>query len=206
MSDYSNDNYLNSTLMASHALENELKSIIRQTPELMESAEACNSVKLPNYYIAGGAITQLIWNLLSGNKPLDNVKDLDIVYFDSIGKTSEEGYQNQIRDMVKHDIPIDVVNQARVHEWYPKKFGQSIEPYVRVEQGIESWLSAFAIGFRLTSNDLISLYLPYGLHDAFSKKVTPNPIAMTSQNYNKMVAGYRDRWPDITIEAWDELK
>ena len=64
-------------------LERQLEKLIRNTPELMATAQACIDVGLPDYFIAGGSVTQLIWNSLSGERPLKNVKDFDIVYFDS---------------------------------------------------------------------------------------------------------------------------
>ncbi|MFW8104157.1 nucleotidyltransferase family protein, partial [Klebsiella pneumoniae] len=90
------------------------------------TAQACIEVGLPDYFIAGGSVTQLIWNSLSGERSLKNVKDFDIVYFDSASASNEESYKRRINSFVKHEVPIDVVNQARVHEWYPYKFGQTI--------------------------------------------------------------------------------
>ncbi|EGQ9702204.1 nucleotidyltransferase family protein [Vibrio parahaemolyticus] len=184
-------------------LEHQLEKLIRNTPELMETAQACIDVGLPDHFIAGGSVTQLIWNSLSGERPLKNVKDFDIVYFDIASTSNEESYSSRINSIVNHKVPIDVVNQARVHEWYPHRFGQTIPAYTKVEHGIDSWLSAFAIGFRLNSNGTMRIYSPYGLTDAFNKRVKPNPIAMTRESYNQMVDGYRKRWPDITVEPWE---
>ncbi len=103
-------------------LERQLEKLIRNTPELMETAQACIEVGLPDYYIAGGSVTQLIWNSLSGESPLKNVKDFDIIYFDIASTSNEESYSSRINSVVNHKIPIDVVNQARVHEWYPHRF------------------------------------------------------------------------------------
>ncbi len=57
---------------------------------------------------------------------------------------TEEWYEKEIISRLRHSIKIDIKNQANVHKWYPIKFGQSISAYNRVEQGIDSWLSAFA--------------------------------------------------------------
>lgn len=183
-------------------LEDQLEQWIRNTPELMETAQACLAVRLPDYFIAGGAITQLIWNSLCGESPLHNIKDFDVVYFDTSGGMSETSYSDQIDRFVTHQVPIDVVNQALVHQWYPQKFGQTIPAYTSVEQGIDSWLSAFSIGFRLRENGEMQIYATEGLADAFHKRVKPNPKAMTKESYHKMVAGYCRRWPDISVEPW----
>ena len=55
-------------------LESKLKTYIQNTPELMATAKACVEVGLPNFYIAGGSITQLIWNTLSGESALKGIK------------------------------------------------------------------------------------------------------------------------------------
>ncbi|MGF1733597.1 nucleotidyltransferase family protein [Photobacterium kasasachensis] len=184
-------------------MEQQLIKLIKAVPELMDTAKECNNIKLPNYYVAGGAITQLIWNDLLGRKPLDQVKDLDIVYFDTTSCKSEQWYESNIASRLKHDIAIDVKNQARVHEWYPRKFGQVITPYDRVEQGISSWLSAFAIGFRLNTLGEPEIYSTSGLAGAFQMKVKPNKIAMTEASYLKMTQSFKERWPSISVEPWD---
>ncbi|MCZ8499964.1 nucleotidyltransferase family protein [Vibrio lentus] len=54
----------------------------------------CREVGLPNFYIAGGAITQVIWNEHRTQKPLlDKVKDFDIVYFDNSNLFTEDEFK-----------------------------------------------------------------------------------------------------------------
>jgi hypothetical protein len=187
-------------------LESKLKTYIQNTPELMATAKACVEVGLPNFYIAGGSITQLIWNTLSGESALKGIKDFDIVYFEESGSGSEEVYTKAIKKLIAHGVEIDVVNQATVHEWYPQKFGQRIAAYTHVEQGIDSWLSAFSIGFRLNHIGEITLYSTNGLSDAFNMVVKPNKIAMSKESYVKMTAGYLKRWPEIEVVEWEKVE
>ncbi|UXI04656.1 hypothetical protein [Photobacterium sp. TY1-4] len=44
-------------------MKQKLRQLIESVPELMETAQVCRELGLPNFYIAGGAITQLIWNI-----------------------------------------------------------------------------------------------------------------------------------------------
>lgn len=185
-------------------METRLKSLIKSVPELLETAKACQEVGLPNFYIAGGAITQLIWNKLLEREPLDKVKDFDIVYFDDSLSRTEKFYPKEIVAHLNHSIKIDIKNQANVHKWYPVKFGQVIPAYRRVEQGIDSWLSAFAIGFNFNIDGEISIYAPYGLEDAFNMYVKPNKIAMSEANYIKMTTSFKQRWSSISVEPWDK--
>jgi hypothetical protein len=183
-------------------MEYRLKRLIKSVPELIETAKACRNVGLPNFYIAGGAITQLIWNNLLKREPLDKIKDFDIVYFDDKGSCTEKSYEIEIRDQLTHGVKIDIKNQANVHKWYPVKFGQVIPAYKRVEQGIDSWLSAFAIGVHLNADGDLSIYAPYGLEDAFNMNVKPNKMIMSEANYIKMTKSFKDRWSSISVEPW----
>ena len=183
-------------------MNKQLEYLIHQVPELIETAKVCREVGLPNFYIAGGAINQVVWNSIE-NKPLiDQVKDFDIVYFDSFQIASEDEFKSRIRSRLSHIVDIDVKNQATIHERYSTKFGCSIQPYECVEQGIESWLSAFAIGFTIEGADHIRIFAPYGLEDAFNMLIKPNKQAMTEHNYNKMTTGYKARWPQVRVLSW----
>ncbi|MFV8462778.1 nucleotidyltransferase family protein [Vibrio campbellii] len=183
-------------------MNKQIEYLIHQVPELIETAKVCREVGLPNFYIAGGAITQVIWNSIENKPLLDQVKDFDIVYFDSSQLTSEDEFKRRICSRLSHIVDVDVKNQATIHERYSTKFGCSIQPYERVEQGIESWLSAFAIGFTIEGSDHIRIFAPYGLDDAFNMLIKPNKRAMTEQNYNKMTAGYNARWPRVRVLSW----
>ncbi|WP_045390223.1 nucleotidyltransferase family protein [Vibrio rotiferianus] len=179
-----------------------LKYLIQQVPELIETAEKCQEVGLPNFYIAGGAITQIIWNSIDRKPLLAQVKDFDVVYFDRSNLVTEDEFKNRIGSRLSHSVDVDVKNQALIHERYSEKFGCSIQAYERVEQGIESWLSAFAIGFTIGSAGNIKLFTPYGLDDAFNMLIKPNRKAMTETNYNKMTDGYKARWQKVQVLPW----
>jgi Uncharacterized protein conserved in bacteria len=63
---------------------------IKQLEDIVMSSEIINMVlkrakqlKLDNYYIGAGCVTQTVWNYLS-MYPLDyGIKDIDFVYFDN---------------------------------------------------------------------------------------------------------------------------
>ncbi|MEH6403718.1 MAG: nucleotidyltransferase family protein [Sneathiella sp.] len=182
-------------------MEKKLLAIISKSPEIMETLSACFDYGLPNHYLAGGAITQCIWNSLLGMPLLSQVKDFDIVYFSDETKHSEKIHENEIRRRVTHLIPIDIKNQACVHEWYPKKFGHTIAPYKCSEDGISSWLSAFAIGIRYDAGKL-RVFAPYGLEDTLSMSIRPNKSVMNKANYEQMTTSFSQRWPEISVEPW----
>jgi len=55
-------------------MDHSLKILIESVPELIETAKVCESIGLPNFYIAGGSITQLIWNNLLEREPSISVQ------------------------------------------------------------------------------------------------------------------------------------
>ncbi|WP_039959069.1 nucleotidyltransferase family protein [Vibrio sinaloensis] len=183
--------------------EKQLLQLIESVPELIETARVAAVLGISNYYLAGGAITQVIWNHIDGQPLLSRVKDFDLVYFDQTQAVEQSEYEQQLVERVSHNIPVDVKNQATIHQVYAKKLGFKITPYTRVEQGIDSWLSAFAIGFRLDEFNRVRLYAPYGLEDAFYMRIKPNKLAMSKRSYQSMTESYRARWPNVQVMEWD---
>ena len=181
--------------------EEKLISLIIDCPEIVETLDACTKYGLKDYYIAGGAITQIIWNNLTGESFLKNVKDFDIVYYSSKEERGKSKiHQSEIEKLISHRFPLDIINQAYVHEWYPEKFGNKIKPFNNTENGIQTWLSAFAIGVR--KSKAYEIYSPYGLNDAFNMLVKPNKLTMNEDNYIKMTNSFKKRWRNIRIEPW----
>lgn len=162
-------------------------------------------IPLPNWYIGAGCIPTIVWNLLSENPPETYLHDIDIVYYDArdLSSEAEHAYQNKM-NVLYHDLSVklDIKNQARIHTWYNEKLGQSIAPYDSVEAGINTWLSATAVGVRKCDTDFI-VYAPYGLNDLFSMTVRPNRSVMSRQHYFKKAKQWKTQWPRVTIIPWD---
>ena len=183
-------------------MEEKIISIIQQSPEIEETLSVCTEYGLPNYYLAGGAITQCIWNSLLHLPLLAKVKDFDVIYFCKEDKNQEEVYEATINNQVTHRIPVDIKNQAFVHEWYPVKFGNKIAPYNNVEEALFSWIPAFAIGIR-KEDKKYKVFAPFGLQDTLDMYVRPNKKIMRSKNYEKMATSFQERWPQIKVEPWE---
>ena len=124
---------------------------------------------------------------------MHGLRDVDFVYFQKDqSETDEEIDREKIKTLFKDlPVPIDVINEARVHEWYPEKFGYPISAYTSSEDGISTWLPAFSIGIR--PEDLsLKIYAPFGLSDAFDMTVRPNKRQITEDIFLKMVS--RREW------------
>ena len=156
-------------------MKDKIIAIIRQSPEIEETLSTCTEYGLPNYLLAGGAITQCIWNFLLNLPLLEKVKDFDVIYFCKEEKHQEERHEITINKRVTHNIPIDIKNQAFVHEWYPDKFGNKIAPYKNVVEALLSWIPAFAIGIRKEEKEY-KVFAPFGLQDTLDMYVSTHRI------------------------------
>lgn len=185
------------------AHQKQLHNILHASPLFQILFAQADEIDLPNWYVAGGCVTQSIWNSLLGLDPLHGLKDVDLVYFHSNeSKTAEENVQKKIKSLFKNlPIPIDVINEARVHEWYPKKFGYKIPAYQSTEDGISCWLPAFSIGVR-PENSNLKITASFGLTDAFEMIVRPNKRQITEDIFNKMVSRLKKDWPTIHFLPW----
>lgn len=187
--------------------EENLVEIIRNSYQVMRVIETVKDSKLPfNYYIGAGCITNTIWNYLSGYPLTYGISDVDVVYFDNedLSKASEQKLTEYLVDKIG-DFPfrLDVKNQARVHLWYEKKFGFSIQPYVSLEDAINSWpTTATSLGIRKEQNDSFNIYAPFNLDDLFSIIVRPNKRIITREIYDNKAIKWQKKWPELTIIPW----
>jgi hypothetical protein len=67
------------------------------------------------------SIDQTFWNALSDRPVAEGGKDYDLFYFDE--DLSYEAVQRARTLFADLDVLIDVKNQARMHLWYPQRFG-----------------------------------------------------------------------------------
>ncbi len=181
-----------------------LLGILLANPTLKQALEIIPALDLPNWYIAAGAISQTYWNHVHGFEPMHNIKDFDLVYFDS--DTSYEAEDTFIKQGEKlfADLPVEVEirNQARVHIWYPDHFGREITPYNSVEEGISSWATPITcIGITKKQNGY-TIFSPYGLRDLFNLTVRPNKERLTRDEYDEKTKRWAKTWPKLTIVAW----
>lgn len=188
-------------MMSSEEQRATLLALIERCPAVWQTLAACQSIGLPQHYIAGGVLTQMIWNAAEGRPLLTQVRDIDVVYFaPNEDAADEQAWQARIAAAVEHDVPIDVVNQARVHTWYARRYGNTIAPLTTAEDGIDGWLPAFAVGARGVSPTVI--YAPFGLDDAFAQRLRPNHRVMGAASYEAIAASAIQRWPTVTVLPW----
>lgn len=181
-------------------------SIIKKNKDLMLILDYIESLNLPNFYIAAGAVFQTIWNYYD-NKPLNyNIKDIDIIYYDSnnLSKEDEKKLEYNISQYFKDmNYEFDVHNEARMHLWKKENENKNIDQYKNSEDAIDQWIATVhAIGITKKNND-IEIYAPYGLSDIFSRTIRPIKHKANSEElYNKKAIAWKNRFDNINIIEW----
>ena len=183
-----------------------LRNIIRATPLLMDVLERLPALDLPDTWLVSGAIYNTVWNQLTGRPPLTGINDIDLFYFDA----SDLSYEAEDRAIKLVDrvfaglpLPVQLRNQARVHLWYPERFGEPYPALTSSREAIDRFASlTHAVAARLDRAGEIELYTPFGLDDLFSFRIVPNRKMNNRATHEKKAERARSVWPEIVVEAW----
>lgn len=184
----------------------QLRAILCTNTTLVTVLTRAATLGLPNWYLAAGAVSQTVWNHMSGLPPDTGIADYDLIYHDD-GDVSWDAEDRHIQRAAAlfADLPhvdVEVRNQARVHLWYEKKYGIPCAPHASVEAGIDTWISTSAmIGIRLDGEEW-SVYAPRGLSDFFNMVARPNTALGRKQEYDKKAARWKGIWDKLTVEPW----
>jgi uncharacterized protein len=164
--------------------------------------DALNEMQLPDAWLAGGCLVQSVWNVVTG-RPIDHgIDDYDVIYFDP--DTSWEAEDRVIKQLYvigqRLGVMVQIRNQARVHLWYPQKFGRPYPPLSSSTESIDRFLTRNTkVGIqRGVTGDVV--YAPNGFDDIANLLVTPNPTANFSQErYREKAARWKRLWPELTV-------
>lgn len=186
----------------------ELITILKKNQMLMEMLDYISKLQLPNFYIAAGSIFQTIWNYQDGRDLNYEIKDLDVIYYNSedLSIDTDMKYYEMIQEYARsHNISyeVDISNEARMHLWKEKKEGGKVLPYKNSEDAIDRWIATVhAIGITLEGGS-IKVYAPYGLSDIFSRTIRPIKHSGNSKElYNKKVNDWKKRFSKLTVIDW----
>lgn len=185
----------------------QLLQILEQNESVQKILERASELKMPNWYLGAGGITQTVWNVKHGFNPENGIKDYDLVYYDA----NDTSYEAEDRFVQKSkeifsDIPIlvEIRNQARVHLWYEKHFGKPIDQHKSVEAAISKWpTTATSIGVK-KENGQFQIYTPFGLDDLLNMTVRANKAQITEKIYQDKVDRWIEIWPNLKIVPWDQ--
>lgn len=169
--------------------------ILRRMPEL----------GLRDWWLVSGCLFQTVWNLRSGRPADKGIVDYDICYFSE--DISWEAEDVVIRDAARlfADLPVNVQvrNQARVHLWFPEKFGVGYPPLTTAGEGVLRYpCAAQAIGIKRTGEGYLDVYAPYGLGDVWDVVARPNRALPMAHVYAEKTARWQKEWEKLVIYQW----
>lgn len=188
-----------------------LQQFLREDENLMALLSGLREIDLPDWRLVSGAIYQTVWNRLTSKAQGHGIKDYDIAYFDD-NDLSYEAEDALIR-RVNEALPewadrVELRNQARVHLWYPERFGGSYPKLTCTDESLEYYMcSTHAVAVRLEQDDNLTVAAPYGLEDIFTLTMRPlHKLSTNQQNYAEKAKRMARFWPELEILDWDTGK
>ena len=183
-----------------------LDGILRADPIVWPALEKARDLELPDWMIVAGAVYNTVWNALTGRPPGHGLKDIDLFYHDA-SDLSWEAEDAVIRRGAAHfagtAVPVEIRNQARVHLWYPHRFGRTCPPYESSTHSLGFFASkTHAIGVRLDGHGLLEVVAPFGLEPMFAMRIEPNRKLQNSPAYEEKGARARTNWPEVELIPW----
>ncbi len=180
--------------------ETEFLDGVRKNPVNVELLLRLRSLDLRECHLTAGCLFQTVWNRLCGRAAEWGVKDYDVFYFDD-ADTSWEAEDLVIRRVseVTADLSVnvEVKNQARVHLWYPSRFGSDYPQLRSARDGIDRYLvSCTCIGIEARSGQV---YAPNGLTELADGVLRMNPVNARPDLFRQKAESYKARWSWLTV-------
>lgn len=158
------------------------------------------SLELPECHLTAGCLFQTVWNKLCGRDMRWGVRDYDVFYFDDTDASWEA--EDQVIRWVSAAVAdlavnVEIRNQARVHLWYPDRFGGTYPKLRSARDGIDRYLvSCTCVGVEIQSG---TLYAPNGLEDLTAGVLRMNPVNTRPDLFRVKAESYKARWPWLTV-------
>ncbi|MGN7762709.1 nucleotidyltransferase family protein [Paenibacillus sp. 22594] len=193
-------------VQSEEALQERLIGVFKRSPLLVEVFERAQGLEPYPYFVGAGCLVQTVWNELTGRSPGYGISDIDIIYYDAddLSYATEDEMIAKVRVLFEGiAIPVDLKNQARVHLWYPEKFGLQIKPYESLEAAIDCWpTTVTSLGARLAADGEWQIYAPFGLRDLFHMTLRPNKALIGEEVYMAKTQKWKNKWPELAVLPW----
>lgn len=179
-----------------------LAEIVRASDPLRAALAAAHSLQLDSWCIGAGAVRNMVWDHLHGVMPSGPLADVDLCYFaPNEPPGHERALQAQLAAMVP-GVVWDVTNQAHVHQWYARDYGQAVAPLRSLEEGVATWPEyATCVGVYLSGPSDVHVIAPYGLSDLWGLMVRHNPVRASAEVFKHRYTSKRwlERWPRLRL-------
>lgn len=184
-------------------LAEKLGRLVRSDAWMMDVLQVVRALQLPDCYVGGGLLRDLVWDGLHGGFQPGDVHDIDVAFFDrrDLSREREREAQRLLCGR-RPSLPWEVVNQAGVHLWYLEVFGREVEPLQSTRDAVAAWPEpATAVAVRLSARDAVEVVAPLGLHDLMTGVCRRNPTRVDLAQFRLRVERKRvhSRWPRVTV-------
>jgi hypothetical protein len=178
-------------------------------PVIVRVLDRMRAFEAPDCWLVSGCLFQTVWNVLEGREPEHGILDYDLFYFDDsdLSYDAEDVWIRRAASLFA-DVGglVELRNQARVHLWYPEKFGVAYPPLKSTCDGIAHFLAqACIVGVRPAGDRGLHLFAPLGLEDIFARVIRPNPLWPDGpkERLREKAARWRAVWPSLRTEDID---
>ena len=144
----------------------------------MSALEDVRGLKLPDWYVGGGAIRNTVWDYLHDYPTTSNQNDVDVVYFDiNDMEGKKEKTSEQFLKIKSPNLKWEVVNQARAHLFEHLPGSTFRRPAVKSSCESTAYWSetATCVSVRLETDGNLTVCAPHGLDDLMNLIVRPVP-------------------------------
>jgi hypothetical protein len=184
-----------------------LAAVLRN-PVNQAIADELFRLAVPDAWIVSGCLVQTAWNVLT-SRPVDyGIDDYDIFYFDAdTSWQAEDAVIRRVQRGLAHvGVKVEVRNQARVHLWYPQKYGLPYPALHCSTDAIDRFLTRNTqVGIRRTQGGY-ETYAPNGFDDISKMIVRPNPtLNFSAENYTAKASRWKWLWPELTVVPAESL-
>jgi hypothetical protein len=177
-----------------------LQALARANPANAALLEMLPRLGLKQGFLAAGCLFQEVWNHRAGRPIGWGIRDHDVFYFDDadLSWEAEDAVIRRVRAACAAlGVEVEVRNQARVHLWYPQRFGSGYPQLASARDGIDRYLVACTcVGIEIATG---ALYAPNGLADLEAGLLRPNPLNDRHDLFRAKAESYQARWPFLRI-------
>lgn len=160
-----------------------------------EVLPAIAQLRLPDWWVAGGAVRNTVWRSRYGQQCNLGINDIDIAFFDAEGDRAQELKAKTALTSQFPQYVFDVKNQASFARW---RDGYRV--FSSTEDGISHWLhTATAVGVRLDADGRWQCFTPHGLDDLFNGVVRPTPTHLENPKAIQKAASFLENCPALVL-------
>ena len=178
---------------------------VRKNPINTALLERLPALQLPQCHLVAGCLFQAVWNARSGREAAWGVKDYDVFYFDDTDlswEAEDAVIQRAAQALADLGVNVEIRNQARVHLWYPQRFGHAYPQLNSARAGIDGYLvECTCVGIEVATGEL---YAPNGLQDLARGVLRVNPLTPQPQLFAAKAHSYVARWPWLRVVSGAE--